>query len=128
MEAEMARQLLMPHVRSEEGPGVKELTVSDSHITVLVPKRAMWGVVAGGQGWSPRCTPAVLGLAPPEGAQRAPCGATTFNRLFFFSSFSRLTGEDPFEIRDYILSCLDQLSLMAFPPCFYIEPTLEKGT
>nr|KAF6359995.1 hypothetical protein mMyoMyo1_010957 [Myotis myotis] len=74
MEAEMASRLLMPHVRSQEGPGVKEVTVSDSQLTV------------------------------------------------------RLTGEDPFAIRDYILFCLDQLSLMAFPPCFYIEPTLEKGT
>nr|KAF6283387.1 hypothetical protein mPipKuh1_007416 [Pipistrellus kuhlii] len=39
----------------------------------------------------------------------------------------RLTGEDPFEIRSHITSCLDQLSLMAVPASFFIEPTLERG-
>ncbi|XP_036271637.1 cancer/testis antigen 1 [Pipistrellus kuhlii] len=36
----------------------------------------------------------------------------------------RLTGEDPFEIRSHITSCLDQLSLMAVPA---VLPSLESG-
>nr|KAF6492327.1 hypothetical protein HJG59_007528 [Molossus molossus] len=39
-----------------------------------------------------------------------------------------LTGEDPIEIRNSITSCLDQLSLLVLPPCFFIEPTLGKGS
>lgn len=85
MEAEMASRLLMPHVRNQEGPGVKEVTVSDSHLTVLVPQRAVWGVVAGGQGWSPRCTPAALGLAPPEGHRELGAELPHLTGFSFFS-------------------------------------------
>lgn len=130
MEAEMGSRLLMPHVRSQEGAGVKELTVTDNHLTVLVLRRATWGSGGRWPGWVPGGTPAIPGLSPREGAERERARDRVFSHLTGFSfcpPFSRLTGEDPFEIRDYITSCLDQLSLMALPPCFFIEPTLEKG-
>lgn len=64
MEAEMASRLLMPHVQSQEGAGVKELTVSDNHLTVLVLKRAMLGAGGGGGGgWQ----------VARVGPQRYPC-------------------------------------------------------
>lgn len=124
----MASRLLIPYVQSLETPGVKEVTVSHSHLNVLVPKRAMWGVVAGGQARSPE-VPLLSWACHPLRGQRELHAKTPHLTGFSFSpSFSLLAGEDPFEIQTYVVTCLDQLSLMAFPSCFFVEPTLEKET